>query len=205
MNNRKVIENALKPYMPYSSSDILFKSIELLKFSKDNCIRKILLIGIEIIIGILMSKSADTIAIYNDSLVITNEVIIALFAVVFTGYSLFQALIGKKMLLYMVMEDSKTKPDMSCLQESNLYFVELMMIQFAIIIFNLAIILILKALPYDWCLLSSNGINEAFSSVLIAVSFNLNFEALWETKSFVFNVFQLFNIHAMSRVLDEDE
>lgn len=204
MNNKKVIDNTIKLGKPYSSSDILLMSMDIFKISKSSCFRKMLFIGITIFLGIRMSKSVDTINIFNDSILIVNDAIVALFAVIFTGYSLFQALIGKNMLLYMVKEDSKTDPDMSYLQESNLYFAKVMMIQFATIILNLFIILILKALPYDWCLVSSNKTNEIFSSVLIAISFNFNFEVLWETKSFIFNVFQLFNMHAMSRVLDED-
>lgn len=78
-----------------------------------------------------------------------------------------------------------------------------MMQQLLMILINLATVLVLNALPDNWCMFYSFKINVIISSLFITILFHFDFELLWEMKSFIFNVFQLFNIHASSRVIEE--
>lgn len=202
MDNKTLIDNAIKLCEEYTSSQLLLKSIDLFKITKKNIIRKILFFIMQICLAYYISKDVDTIEIFKSSIITLNEALLALFGIVFTGYALFQALIGKNMLIYMVGNNSKSEKDISYLQESNLYFVKLMLIQFLGITINIILIIILNSLPQYWYLFSNNKMNVFSSTVIIAFIFHYYFEVLWETKSFVFNVFQLFNIHAMSRVIE---
>ena len=202
MENKTLIDNAIKLCEEYTSSQLLLKSMDLFKITRKNILRKILFLVIQICLAYNLSKAVNAIEILKSSIITLNEVLIALFGIVFTGYALFQALIGKKMLIYMVGNNSKSEKDISYLKESNLYFVKFMLIQFLGITINILLIIILNLLPQYWSLFSDNNMNVFSSTVIITFIFHYYFEVLWETKSFVFNVFQLFNIHAMSRVIE---
>lgn len=204
MKNDKIVSNAYKLEYKYSSSHLMKESLKLLCFNKENIIRKLLFIVVEIIISILIAINPDTVSICKTAISSINEVELALYAIVFTGYALFQALIGKKMLLLMVETESE-KEGFSYLQKSNLYFAKLMMIQLLMIVINLALVIILTLIPVSWCAFSAVALNIIISSICIMMILHFNFEVIWEVKSFVFNTFQLFNIHAMSRVIESQE
>ena len=161
-------------------------------------------IAVEIIVSILIAINPDTVSICKNVFPSINEVVLAFYAIVFAGYALFQALIGKRMLLFMVETDSG-KEGLSYLQQSNLYFAKLMMLQFLLIVINLVLKIILDLMPIAWCMFSSAGLNVVVSFLGIIVILYFNFEIIWEVKSFVFNTFQLFNSHARSRVIESQE
>lgn len=204
MENKKIILNAYKLEYKQSSSHLMKESLKLISFNKKNIWRKLLFIAVEIIVSILIAINPDTVSICKNVFPSINEVVLAFYAIVFTGYALFQALIGKKMLLFMVETDSG-KEGLSYLQQSNLYFAKLMMLQFLLIVINLVLKIILDLMPIAWCMFSSAGLNVVVSFFGIIVILYFNFEIIWEVKSFVFNTFQLFNIHAMSRVIESQE
>lgn len=69
-----------------------------------------------------------------------NTVILSLFAVVFTGYALFQALMGDKLLLLLLMIEATNDNDASSkLEETNRYFVKVMLLQFFLVMVNLSV------------------------------------------------------------------
>ena len=60
-------------------------------------------------------------------------------------------------------------------------------------------------LPQEWFLFENNATNELLATLGIFIGLHLNMESIWEMKSFIFNVFQLFNLHAYSRMAEIKE
>ena len=90
--------------------------------------------------------------------------------------------------------------DKGDLSETNRYFAEVMFFQIGCLIINICIMLFCIAFPEDWCLLYSDAANTILASVVILILLHINFEGIWEMKSFIFNMYQLFNLHALSRI-----
>ena len=86
------------------------------------------------------------------------------------------------------------------LSEANIYLSEVMIFQIGCMLLDLLVIVFMIVLPEDWTLLSNNMLNEAFATIGISFLLYCSVESIWEMKSFIFNVFQLFNLHAYSRI-----
>ena len=132
-----------------------------------------------------------------------NDIALALFGIVFTGYALFQALIGKEMLVRMINSTALIdKEQKSKLQESNELFAKTMMMQFLCIVVSVLLLLVLLSIPENYNLFEDIFLNEIIAWCGICVFFYISFVTLLEVKSFIFNIFELFNFHAATRVLE---
>lgn len=179
-----------------SSSKELFKSLKILVPNKDNIIRKIVFLTIEIVFCVVVAKQINTIALAKDIFQVILSVVIALVAIVFTGYAIFQALINDKLLIALLSVENKD----GNLYGTNAYFVRVMIFQIACLIMDVFIIILLIALPEEWVLFTNNTTNEICAMILLLFAVYCNIEGIWEMKSFIFNVFQMFNLHAYARM-----
>ena len=95
------------------------------------------------------------------------------------------------------------------MQDINENFVYLMLQQIIAILISLAIKIVLLCIADDFGLFTLIMINNAIAIVLITVYCSLVGIILWRTVSFVSSIFHLFNIYAVTRVLEildgEDE
>lgn len=198
------MKNALRLGEKRNSSIVLVQAVKLLKISKKNVWRKFGFGILELLMAIFLVLSSTTLTRFATFLELLNGVLLAFFAVVFTGYALFQALVGERLLLYLVNETIEVDgEEKSQLEDSNDYFVKVMLIQFTMIVLNLFCIIALNMIEdFNITCKLDFQIKEWIGSVIIFILFHLNFEILWEIKSFIFNVFQLFNSHAMARIIE---
>ena len=196
-NFEKVMSNAEKLTEKSNSNKVFLQSLKILKPDKSNFLHKLIFGIIEVILAIIMVKRVDTISLTEDVLQVVITVMLAFLAVVFTGYAFFQALINDKLLVSMIVagDDKNNK-----LSEANNYFAEVMIFQIGCMLLDLLVIVFMIVLPEDWTLLSNNMLNEALAAIGISLLLYCNVESIWEMKSFIFNVFQLFNLHAYSRI-----
>lgn len=196
-NFEKLMSNAVKLTEKSNSNKVLLQSLKILKPDKSNFLHKLIFGIIEVILAIIMVKRVDTISLTEDVLQVVITVMLAFLAVVFTGYAFFQALINDKLLVSMIVagDDKNNK-----LSEANNYFAEVMIFQIGCMLLDLLVIVFMIVLPEDWTLLSNNMLNEALAAIGISLLLYCNVESIWEMKSFIFNVFQLFNLHAYSRI-----
>ena len=107
----------------------------------------------------MLAMSKEIINQTESILEMINTVILSLFAVVFTGYALFQALMGDKLLLLLLMIEA-TNDASSKLEETNRYFVKVMLLQFFLVMVNLSVRIFLKLIPTDGLfLIQLHGMN----------------------------------------------
>ena len=192
-NFKKVMSNAEKLTEKSNSNKVFLQSLKLLKTNKNNFLHKLIFGIIEVTVAFIMAKRTDTIGLTENVLQVVITVMLAFLAVVFTGYAFFQALINDKLLVSMIATgDNKNNK----LSEANIYFAEVMIFQIGCMLLDLLVIVFMIVLPEGWTLLSNNMLNEALATIGISFLLYCNVESIWEMKSFIFNVFQLFNLHA---------
>lgn len=201
INIDKAIENAEKLKGKNSSTMVLKKSMKILTLNKENWIRKIVFILIELFFAYTMSNRIETIDLVNDIIGMFITVLLALIAIVFTGYAFFQALIGERLLVVLLSIDNIK----GNLNGSNSYFAEVMVFQIACVVIDLFVEIFTIVMPSDWVMTGSDTVNEAVCTILLLVIMHCNIEGIWEMKSFIFNVYQQFNLHAYSRIKDIEE
>lgn len=196
-NFEKVMSNAEKLTEKSNSNKVFLQSLKILKPNKSNFLHKLIFGIIEVTVAFIMAKRTDTIGLTENVLQVVITVMLAFLAVVFTGYAFFQALINDKLLVSMIATgDNKNNK----LSEANIYFAEVMIFQIGCMLLDLLVIVFMIVLPENWTLLSNNMLNEALATIGISLLLYCNVESIWEMKSFIFNVFQLFNLHAYSRI-----
>ena len=188
----------------YTSSNELVKKVKILL--KPKWKEKNKYIGTIIFCGILsscVSISEDTVNIFVDIVQNINDVILALFGIIFTGYALFQALIGKEMLRRMINTTVGTgKEEKSKLQEANELFAEVMILDFICVITNVVLTIIGKCIPSDAILFKTMWLNNLLAGFGIGFYFYVIALTLLEVKSFIYNMFQWFNFHAGTRLIE---
>jgi len=161
---------------------------------------RIKILGVLFIIIFLTQKfliypKVSAISVIADITVNLNTVIIPIFTVLITGYSIFQALSNGSTLIRLIAV--KHKEQLDKFSTYNVYFYGLSIIYLGIIILNLLLLVIFKYLPTDWCLsFFSKSTNEYIAAVLISLYLVIILYFLIEIKSFIYNLFQIFTTNA---------
>ena len=209
MLKQEIRLDMVKKLFQYTSSNELVEKVkEILKpkweeknkKEKKEYIRTIILCGI---LSSCVAISKDTVNIFVDIVQNINDVILALFGIIFTGYALFQALIGKEMLRRMINTTVGTgKEEKSKLQEANELFAEVMTLDFICVIINLALTIIGKCIPANVTLFKTMWLNNLLAGIGIWFYFYVIALTLLEVKSFIYNMFQWFNFHAGTRLIE---
>ena len=197
------LDNVEKLLKPLSSNRIMCVAIKMFwpKWKEKGKYITAFVFGV--IPAYMMATSENTVTIFREGVQLMNDIALALFGIVFTGYALFQALIGKEMLVRMINSTALIdKEQKSKLQESNELFAKTMMMQFLCIVVSVLLLLVLSSIPVNYNLFEDIFLNEIIAWCGICVFFYISFVTLLEVKSFIFNIFELFNFHAATRVLE---
>lgn len=207
-NDIKKIEKLMQKH---SSKEILKGAFYIIRPQRKCWISDLVITLISIFGSVIIALSNDTIKLLDNTVNIFNNVVLALFAIVFTGYAFFQALINNELLKRLIHADAKEGVEdktkaiddpKSLLQESNEYFIDVMMLDIVEIIINVIQLIFLQCLPirlpFNVSLIIANILKITYMSVYFAFSLSV----IWEMKSFIFNTFQLFNAHASAKALE---
>lgn len=152
--------------------------------------------------NILMGISLNTQQLFLEGVELINNSVIAVFSIVFTGYALFQAFINDELLLRMVNEPDFSSEDIrSKLQETNETFTELMMLCVISIGTNIFLKLTINSFPDDFLLFNKRVYNNILAIILMQIYLVFSANIFVELKSFIFNTFQLFNLHAGTKIV----
>jgi hypothetical protein len=154
------------------------------------------------IIKHLLFPSNLAINIIYEITVIVNNVMLPIFAVIITGYAIFQALVNGKttMLTLISVKHNNTNTKF---EVYNLYFYGISIWYLFIIIFNFILSIIFKFLPREWSIYYlSKSVNEIISAMMISVYITIIVNFLIEMKSFIYNLFQVFITNASSTSID---
>lgn len=200
MIDNDVIHNSLKELVKEKDFKAIFlEGLKLLKPSKYRIIFIILILLILVFPIYNMTTGNDTIAKFQSFVEYSNEIIKDLFGVIFTGYALFQALIGvnalKQMLINKIGKHSSFKA-------YNLYFFILSILYLYIILLNYIIIIILKNINFAYFNMINNLCKNAVAFILIFIYTGINIFVISEIKSFLVNMYHCFNMSVFSEGID---
>lgn len=195
MNDKSRSELIANMMKSKTSIQMLKDAIKEIIPQKKQRIHVIVFYFISLLISFLVCYNDNTIKTFANMVEEINVVVIAVFGIVFTGYSLFQALIDSNTINRMLEESENKK---TYLQICNEYFLNVMILNIISIIVNLIIILLADSIEWEIVLPISTATNIFISTVTMSIYFLFEFLVMWEMKSFVYNVYQLFNIYACS-------
>ena len=130
--------------------------------------------------------------------------ILVLLGVVFGAYSIFQALLGKSVLKYLI-EDKK-----NILKRSNRTFINLIILYVYGIVGNILIKSCLKVIPSGFLLIKDNNfVSNLIALILIGIYSTVMLLLIFETITFAVNLYKMFcmynTITALEIIDEEDE
>ena len=203
-NGNDQIEAVERMLKAEKSEDLLKQSFGIyLKFDRGNRISRIIIILISICFSVKIS-TIETVIVMRDISSAMLDVALAVFGIIFTGYTLFQAVLNKELILIFMQDikkDAKKKESKSTLHITNWNFVQLMF-QFAIMIFiNLLLKISLTIIPDDFRVFSLEILNVMLAGILLFAYFYQAMVILWRLISFLYNIYQLFNTYAVSEYI----
>lgn len=203
MDNNKInqlIENVLKllELKKIKSTSIFFKSLHLFSLSPLRSIVLSFFFWFFVIIQMtLLFPHHSAIDIISDLTVNLNAIVIPIFAVIITGYAIFQALgNGNTMITLLTVKHNEKYSKFAIY---NLYFFGIACCYLILIIINFILMFIFKYMPSDWSIpYFTEKSNEFISSILISAYLIVILYLIIEVKSFIFNLFQVFITNASS-------
>lgn len=186
---------------PKTSERLMLESFEMFIIKKGNRFKCSVFLVICILMAFSIGYSKDTVVIFNDIVDIVLTIILALFGIAFTGYTFFQALINGKLVELLMSGKGKNTNKFA---ETNESFVKLMMVYIALITISFLLKIISLFITEDFIFVNL-GLSNILASLGILVYLYVSLVAIWHVKSFVYNIFQLFNMHAIQEYLDEKD
>lgn len=198
--NIDVLQNLIKKQ---TSGKLILEALKVFKISKKNWKQQSCLYISSFLVALVVGMSKSTVSVVADSAQLILDIILALFGIVFTGYALFQALINNELLIRLLCDTSKDakEEEKSKLQETNETFVKCMLLNIVAIIVSLLLRITISCVPENYILFKALVFNNVIATFLISIYYYFVITIIWEVKSFVFNIFQLFNAYAGTRVL----
>lgn len=198
------IEVLLKLLKNQSSTRLIVNSLKIFKPTKRTLKRQLVLYIVAVFVSIFVGVSYDTKSIMVDTVQTILDIILALFGIIFTGYAFFQALINDELLIRLMKNTSKDGDgeEKSKLQETNEEFIHCMMLNILIILLSFLLKIVVNSIPDDFVIFDKLIYNNICATVLISIYIYIVISVVWEVKSFIFNLFQLFNAYAGTRVLE---
>lgn len=196
----------MEKYKQIDFRELFLESLETIRPSK----KRLVFLALGAILALypicLIIKSDNTLQVVRQVIEITNGIVLALFAILFTGYALFQALISRNTLKVLFMSKSKIKSKKESVSKNtfityNLYFFIMCISYVALIVFNY--LSLLGILVFNYLDVSITSFIILFIEfVFLEIYFVINLLLISEIKSFIFNLFQCFNISAISNMLE---
>lgn len=198
-------EETIKNILQYSSSEKIFiKALDVYKIRKGNIRENGVILLICTILSIIIGININVVTLVSNSVSVFLNVSLALFGIIFTGYAIFQTLLGDRLTINLFENTTIDKNNLakSKLQETNENFVYLMMIFILGIIVNLILTILMPIIPADYCLFRNSLLNCFTAIIAIDILFYIMGVMFWRMVSFISNIFHLFNAYAVSNLLN---
>lgn len=190
-------EKLLKIINKSSSKQLTKDAIKEILPNRINKWQNIFVFVITIIIGLLISCKVDTVLKFKDLVEIFNGVDLVIIAVVFTGFTFFEAVVTDDVLKRLA---SYEKNDKTFLQIHYEYFIHIIMLVIWLIFFNIIIIAILSNINQYFILFDSIIVDTIIAFIGISIYTYVSLTLVIETKSFIFNLYQIYVISKVEKI-----
>jgi len=120
---------------------------------------------------------------------------LAMFGVIITGYAIFQAFLSRTLSVRLLLKRSKKY---SLFEEYNMNFFNTSLL-FLLLIFAFILISIMENFSINFSLFNMSIVTkEIVKKVILFIYIFIEFIAILETKSIIFNIYQAFNVNALN-------
>lgn len=170
-----------------------------IRIKKGNISYFLLAVAASLIISYCISYSYRTEQYFFKCVEILNEVEIAFLGILFTAYSLFQAMMGNEFCVVM----SKTKNNL--LYKSNRSFLNLILLYANIIIINIIIIISLNMVSEGMLLFDDVMLCSTVCFICIGGYLLYTFMILKEMERFTINLYRMFNSYNAHKIIIEEK
>ncbi|MGA3601194.1 hypothetical protein [Lysinibacillus agricola] len=213
MNDRQRLSDNIRKlvrFKDYSSNKLTRETLKMFTLSKQRTwILLFLFLILFLITKFILFDEKTAVEIIANLTNILNSILTPMFAVIITGYAIFQAIANESTLL--VLLKVTHKDDESKFAVYNKYFYGIAILYLSLTIINMVMQFIFSNLSKEWFLpIFNNHYNESIAAVLISLYLVVIINALIELKSFTYNLFQVFvtstastGINALEKMSDE--
>lgn len=162
---------------------------------------------LSLIFSYIISHSVNTISIMDKVCEISFDLSIGLFAMFFTGYTLFQALVNKGTVLTLLSSKAQsTKANIkfnSTYEQYNTYFLGVCYLSILLLGSTFSARIFLSVVPEDFYIpYFTESVNSTLACIFIFLYILLNFKIIIECKSFVLNIFKAIIMSHSNMLLD---
>ncbi|MGN9198074.1 hypothetical protein [Blautia massiliensis (ex Liu et al. 2021)] len=184
-----------------SSENLLFRSFGIFLPKKTNILKCLCFFIISAVAAFIIGFSLCTVDAVKSVIETFITVFIGLLGVTFTGYAFFQALITGKLIEILIDTPNEKKKE-NKFSEMNESFVELMLLYIFFLTLNVMLKILLSSVDNNFKLFHDVILDNVFATVCILVYIYCSLVAIWHVKSYVYNVFQAFNLHAIGEYIE---
>ena len=187
MNYDESEKNLLELLDKRDTKQILKQSIEEIRLTSTSIWQYIISIILSILVSLLISFSFETVELMSDFVQTINDILLVLLGTVFGSYSIFQALLGKAIVVHLILDKN------NILKTSNKTFINLIIIYVFGIVANLVLLLILKRIPVDFLLFPDSIFwSNIIAFIMITMYSILMLVIIFETIVFAINLYRMF-------------
>lgn len=186
-----------------SSNSILKDAFSLLSIQELGKMKFAFVLAISIVLSYGICIQKDAAILLNEMASNFETIVLTVFGIAFTAHSIFQALLSPNLIYEMVRMDDNEKPEISSFSGSNNYFIAYMMLSLIMVIVNILIIVINIIIPDEWNLSADKRINDGLFFLLCMPYFYCSIAWLVEMKSLISNIYNIYNVSAVEKYIDE--
>lgn len=154
---------------------------------------------IGIILAVPLGVSPETVSAFDNSIEIINNILLAFVAMVMGAYALFQALLSDELIV--LMSEAKNNINESVLDELNSSFLGTVLLYWIYIIFNCALLIIMKIIPEDYTIYNNIIVCDLLAIILMLLYYIFAFRGIIEFKNFTINIYNLFRAYNLIGLL----
>ncbi len=188
-------------FKPKSSENLLLRSFKIFLPKRNNLLKCICFFMASALCAFIIGFSLSTVAAMKSVIETFITVYIGLLGVTFTGYAFFQALITGKLIEILVDTPNEKKKE-NKFSEMNESFVELMLLYISFLMLNIILKILLSSVDDTFKMFNDVTVNNVWATMGICIYIYCSLIAVWHVKSYVYNIFQVFNLHAIREYIE---
>lgn len=177
-------------------SNLLKSAASEIKLNKKSRIQYLFSLCIALFLSYITVYKSNTVSTMLNAVEVINNSSLAIIAIIFGTYAIFQALMTDAVIWAML--DSEN----NLLNIGNKSFLHLILLYWIEIMVNVVLLIFLKALPEEFCLIDNLIVTNFIAFFLSIVYFTYCFLLFYELKNFAVNLFQMFNVYNICRGLE---
>lgn len=182
-----------------SKKEILKSACGEIRFTSKSRCQYFISIVTSIVLGIFISQSVNTVAIMRNVVSDLNGVLLALIAMIFGSYSIFQALLSRELVGLLIETEG------NILKESNRTFLNLTILYVIGICVNIVLDIALEIMPDNFLLINNVMICNIISWMGIVIYLSFHLLLILEVINFALNLYRMFCVYNTLEALDSVE